>query len=221
MVFDERIKRVDKIAILSRTGIKAIRGLWTRLFLKKAHGLLLIGSHVAITHAKHISCGRNVKFEDYAEIHGLCSHGIYFGDNVTIGRSVMIRPSSYYGGDLGHGLTMGNNSSIGPHGYVGCSGPIVIGNNVMIGPKCSMFAENHVFGDSKKIIKSQGVVQEGISIGDDCWIGSNVIILDGVHIGNHVVIGAGTLVTKDVPDNTIVMDKRNRLTRVLLQWTEE
>lgn len=213
MVFDERIKTVDKIAILSRTGIKAIRGLWTRLFLKKAHGLLLIGSHVAITHAKHISCGRNVKFEDYAEIHGLCSHGIHLGDNVTIGRFVMIRPSSYYGGDLGHGLTMGNNSSIGPLGYVGCSGPIVIGSNVMIGPKCSLFAENHVFDDDRQIIKSQGVVQKGIFIGDDCWIGSNVIILDGVTIGSHVVIGAGTLVTKDVPANTILINKRNKTER--------
>lgn len=221
MAFDERIKTLDKIAILSRTGIKAIRGLWTRLFLREAHGLLLIGSHVAVTHARHISCGRNVKFEDYAEIHGLCSQGLHFGDDVTIGRSVMIRPSSYYGGDLGHGLVMGSNSSIGPHGYVGCSGPIVIGDNVMIGPKCSLFAENHVFGDDAQTIKSQGVVQKGISIGNDCWIGSNVIILDGVHIGNHVVIGAGTLVTKDVPDNTIVMDKRNRLARPILQQTKE
>ena len=95
MAFDERIKTVDKISILSRTGVKAIRGIWAKLFFKKAHGLLLIGSHVAITHAKHISCGRNVKFEDYAEIHGLCSHGIHLGDNVTIGRFVLIRPSSY------------------------------------------------------------------------------------------------------------------------------
>lgn len=125
----------------------------------------------------------------------------------------MIRPSSYYGGDCGYGLTIGNNSSIGPHGYVGCSGPIVIGNNVMIGPKCSLFAENHVFSDDSATIKSQGVVQKGIRIGDDCWIGSNVIILDGVTIGNHVVIGAGTLVTHDVPDNSVILDKRQKSLR--------
>ncbi|MBT1165052.1 acyltransferase [Bifidobacterium felsineum] len=208
MVFNPLIGKTDKTIILLRTGIKFIRGIWKRLFLSEAHGLLLIGQHVAISHARHIRCGRNVKFEDYSEIHGLCKNGLHFGDNVTIGRGVMIRPSSYYGGDLGHGLIIGDNSSIGPYGYIGCSGPINIGNNVMIGPKCSLFAENHVFSDSSKNIKNQGVKQKGITIGDDCWIGSNVIILDGVNIGNHVVIGAGTLVTKDVPNSSVVIDKR-------------
>ena len=83
----------------------------------------------------------------------------------------------------------------------------------MIGPKCSLFAENHVFSNSDESIKSQGVQQRGITIGNDCWIGSNVIILDGVSIGSHVVIGAGTLITKDVPDYSIVLDRRNRILR--------
>ena len=169
MGFNSEISSADRLIILARTGMKALRGLRKRPFLKRARGLLLIGRNVTLSHAHNISCGKNVKFEDYAEIHGLCSHGLNFGDNVTIGRNVMIRPSSYYGGDRGYGLTMGDNSSIGPHGYV------------------------------------------GITIGDDCWIGSNVIILDGVTIGSHVVIGAGTLVTKDVPSNTVIIDKRMRL----------
>ncbi|MCI8951043.1 MAG: acyltransferase [Lachnospiraceae bacterium] len=175
--------------------------------------MLLIGKHVQITHGKHIACGKNVKFEDYAEIHGLCSKGLIFGDSVTISRGVMIRPSSYYGGDLGVGLTMGEHSSIGPYGYVGCSGKITIGKNVMFGPKCSLFAENHNFSDTEASIKGQGVNQKGIVIEDDCWIGSNVIILDGVTIGRGSVIGAGTLITKDVPAGSIVVDKRNKIMR--------
>lgn len=172
-----------------------------------------MGKHVQITFGKHITCGRNVKFEDYSEIQGLASDGLVFGDNVTISRGVMIRPSSYYGGDLGRGLVMGDNSSIGPYGYVGCSGKIVIGNNVMFGPKCSLFAENHNFKDTDATIKSQGVNQKGIVIEDDCWIGSNVIILDGVTIGKGSVIGAGALISKDVPAGSVVVDKRNRFVK--------
>lgn len=203
----------DHFIIIKNAGIKFFRGLWNRFFIREVHGLFLVGKNVQITHGNHIRCGRNVKFEDYSEIHGLCSEGLFFGNNVTIGRGVMIRPSSYYGGDLGKGLIIGDNSSIGPYGYVGCSGKVFIGDNVMIGPKCSLFAENHVFIDDKKTIKSQGVIRKGISIEDDCWIGSNVVILDGVTIGKGTVIGAGTIITKDIPPMSVVIDKKNKFVK--------
>lgn len=181
-----------------------------RLFLRDVKGLFLVGKHVRITHGRHISCGKMVKFEDYSEIHGLCADGLIFGDYVTVSRGVMIRPSSYYGKDYGAGLVMGEHSSIGPYGYVGCSGKIVIGKNVMFGPRCNLFAENHVFYDIEATIKSQGVNRRGIVIEDDCWIGANCIILDGVRIGRGSVIGAGTLVNKDVPPGSVMVDKRCR-----------
>lgn len=205
---DRKIGKKDKMMILYRTGIKVLRGCFKRCFLKEVQGMLLVGEKVQISHGKHIYCGKNVKFEDFSEIHGLCSEGLIFGDYVTISRGVMIRPSSYYGGDYGSGLIMGEHSSIGPYGYVGCSGKIIIGRNVMFGPKCSLFAENHVFSDTQSSIKSQGVQQKGIIVEDDCWIGSNVTILDGVTIGKGSVIGAGTLVTKSIPAGSIVIDKR-------------
>lgn len=214
MIVNSNIGITDKIIILFNTTIKILRGGVKRLFLKQSKGLFLVGKHVKITHGGHITCGKNVKFEDYAEIQGLCSEGLKFGDYVTISRGVMIRPSSYYGGDLGIGLTMGEHSSIGPYGYVGCSGRITIGKNVMFGPKCSLFAENHNFSDINIDIKSQGVNQKGITVEDDCWIGSNVIILDGVTIGRGSVIGAGTLVTKDVPAGSVVTDKREKAIRI-------
>lgn len=207
---DSQISKKDKLIIYSRTVAKIFRGGGRRLFLKQAKGLFLVGKGVQISHGKHITCGKNVKFEDFSEIHGLCSDGLVFGDYVTISRGVMIRPSSYYGNDLGKGLVMGEHSSIGPYGYVGCSGMITIGKNVMFGPKCSLFAENHNFSDIEKNIKSQGVNQKGITVEDDCWIGSNVVILDGVTIGKGSVIGAGTLITKDVPAGSVVMDKREK-----------
>lgn len=210
-MMNQNIGRKDKLIIIYQAGIKCIRGVIKRPFFKEAHGMLFVGKGVQISHRKHIRCGKNVKFEDYSEIHGLCSEGLNFGDYVTISRGVMIRSSSYYGGDYGIGLTIGEHSSIGPYGYVGCSGRIIIGKNVMFGPKCSLFAENHVFADTKSNIKSQGVRQKGIIIEDNCWIGSNVTILDGVTIGTGSVIGAGTLITKDIPAGSVVVDKREKM----------
>ncbi|WP_439753824.1 acyltransferase [Lacticaseibacillus paracasei] len=130
---------------------------------------------------------------------------------MTIGRYTEIRPSSYYGvGQVGYGLTIGNYSSIGAFGFIGCSGKIEIGNNVMIGPKVSFFAENHNFSDVSSTIRSQEVNNKGIIIEDDCWIGSGVIILDGVTIGHGSVIGAGTLISKDILPESVVVDKRDK-----------
>lgn len=54
----------------------------------------------------------------------------------------------------------------------------------------------------------QGFSSSEISIGDNCWIASNVVILKGVNIGNNVVIGAGCVIYKDIPDHTIVINKQ-------------
>lgn len=208
---DKKVSCKDKMLIYLKTISKIFRGGRESLFLKKISFPLFVGKHAGITHKNYIYCGKNVKFEDYSEIQGLSTHGLHFGNNVTIGRYTEIRPSSYYGvGKIGYGLEINDNSSIGPFGYIGCSGKVRIGKNVMIGPRVSLFAENHNFGDVKATIKSQGVNNKGITIEDDCWIGSGVIILDGVTIGQGSIIGAGTLITNDVPAESIVIDKRNR-----------
>lgn len=198
---NEKVSNYDKVIIYVQTAQKICRGAIRSAFFKRKKLPIFIGKHVDITHKEKIFCGKNVKFEDYSEIHGLSTNGLNFGKNVTIGRYTSIRPSSYYGvGKIGYGLEMGENSSIGPYGFVGCSGKIKIGKNVMIGPRVSLFAENHNFSDVSTTIKEQGVNNKGITIEDDCWIGSGVIILDGVTIGHGSVIGAGTLVTKDIKE---------------------
>lgn len=58
--------------------------------------------------------------------------------------------------------------------------------------------------DTNKLIDEQGVSTQPVVISDDVWIGANAVILPGVTIGRHCVIAAGAVVTKDVPDNTLV-----------------
>lgn len=215
------VSKLERIQIVVSALMKLIRGLFKKPFFNSSSSLIFIGKHVSIKNIQKISVGRNVKFEDYSEIQGLSRNGITLGDNVTIGREVMIRPSSYYGtGNIGAGLTIGNNSSIGPLGYVGCAGIINIGNNVMIGPRVSLFAENHNFKGSD-LIKEQGVSNKGINIQDNCWIGSGVIILDGITIESGSVIAAGTIVTKDVKKSKLVRDKRQRVELNLLSGMDE
>lgn len=205
------ITKIELLSIIRDTSMKILRGLLIKPFLKKSKGMIFVGRKATIKNKNKIIIGKKCKFECGCEVQGLSKKGLVFGNNVTIGHTAMIRPSSYYGVEVGEGLIIGNNSSIGPLGYVGCAGFIKIGENVMIGPRVSLFAENHNFGTSGQLIKEQGVHQKGIVIEDNCWIGSGVIVLDGVTIGAGSVIAAGTLVSTDIPSNSIVIDKRDKM----------
>jgi acetyltransferase-like isoleucine patch superfamily enzyme len=181
-----------------------LRGLMYRLCIGSVKGNLFIGKNVAIRYPKNLHLGTQVIIEDGAEINCLASNGMQLGDRVSIGKYAIIRPSNIYGGPIGEGLVMGNNSNIGPYNYIGCSGKITIGNNVMLAPRVSIYAENHVFDNPNITIKAQGVAKSAVVIEDDCWIAANVVILAGVTIGKGSVIAAGSVVNDDVPAFSVV-----------------
>jgi acetyltransferase-like isoleucine patch superfamily enzyme len=201
---DGAITTRDAIAVAARVGEYAARGALRRLSLADASGAVLIGRRVRLLHAGHIHLGANVVLEDDVEIVGLATKGIWLGESVAIGRGTLIKPTSYYGRNLGEGLRMGARSSIGPFGYLGCSGFISIGANVLIGPRVSMHAENHRFDEADIAIREQGVTLKPIAIEDDCWIGSDVVLVGGVTIGRGAVVGAGSVVTKSVAPGEVV-----------------
>ena len=79
---------------------------------------------------------------------------------------------------------------------------VYIGNNVMIGPNTLITTVGHPL--SPKGRRQYHAFAQPVRIGNDVWIGGNVTTLPGVTIGNNVVVAAGAVVTKDVPDNTLV-----------------
>lgn len=100
-------------------------------------------------------------------------------------------------------LHIGDNSGVGKNSVI--SGEAYIGNNVMMGPDCIMYSYSHEHSKINVPMNEQGFEKEvPIQIGNDVWIGARVIILPGVKVGNHCIIGAGSIVTKNVPDYAIV-----------------
>ena len=83
--------------------------------------------------------------------------------------------------------------------------PVRIGSNVMFGPGVHIYTATH----PKDSMKRRDVFEFGkpVSIGNDSWIGGRAVILPGVNVGQRCIIGAGAVITKDVPDDTIVGSK--------------
>jgi acetyltransferase-like isoleucine patch superfamily enzyme len=91
-----------------------------------------------------------------------------------------------------------------PYSFIGCSGYIEIGNNVMMGPRVNLLAENHNFEQTDFPMKDQGVTRGTIVIEEDCWLGANCSVLSNVRIGRGSIVATGAVVTKDVPPYSIV-----------------
>lgn len=99
-------------------------------------------------------------------------------------------------------LHIGHHTRIGLHNTI--IGPVTIGNHVNLAQGVVVSGLNHNFQDVAKHIDEQGVSTSLVVIHDDVWIGANTVITAGVTIGQHSVVAAGSVVTKDVPDNCVV-----------------
>lgn len=94
-------------------------------------------------------------------------------------------------------------------------GKIVIGDNVLFGPNVSLYTAGHpIHPDSRNSDYEYGIP---IRIGDNVWIGGSCVVLPGVTIGNNVVIGAGSVVTRDIPDNVCAAGNPCRVLREITE----
>ncbi len=137
---------------------------------------------------------------------------IYLRKQVILDRGVDIRAL-----ERGY-IEIDECTYIGPYTCLAGPGPIKIGKSCLIGSHSGIYGNNHNFADPKQKIVDQGITCKGITIEDDCWLGTGVKVLDGVTIGQGSVIGAGAVVTKDIPPYSVavgvpakVISQRNEL----------
>jgi len=88
---------------------------------------------------------------------------------------------------------------------------ITVGARTLIGPNCSFFSGTHPLDPFLRNGTRGPESGSPIRIGEDCWLGGNVIVLPGVTIGRGVTVGAGSVVTKDVPDFVCVVGNPARI----------
>lgn len=130
----------------------------------------------------------------------------------SCGRNVNIERKAHFGS--GRNVEIGDNSGLG----INCNVPsnIKIGNNVMMGPNCFVIKYNHAFNRTDIPMNEQGFqTSENVQtiIGDDVWIGMNVLMTPGRHIKTGSIIGAGCLLCKDFPEYSIIGGNPSKLIR--------
>jgi acetyltransferase-like isoleucine patch superfamily enzyme len=179
-----------------------LRGLKVLFSFRKPRGMML-GRGVSFFYMSKIKWGKFLRLGDFVFVSALSKNGIQFGNNVSIGAFSRIIVSTTLN-NLGDKIVIGNSVGIGEYASLGGAGGLEIGDECIVGPYLSCHPENHNYSDLTISIRHQGVNRKGIKIGENCWIGSKVSILDGVQLGNGCIIAAGAVVTKSFPDNSII-----------------
>ena len=147
--------------------------------------------------------GRNVVFEKGALV--FHPENIEIGDNVYIGHYAVIK--GYYKNKL----AIGSGTWVGQQCFMHAAGGLYIGKDVGIGPDVKILTSSHKADKPGKPVLHTDITFKKVVIENGCDIGTGAIILPGVRIGKGSVVGAGSVVTKDIPANSVVVGNPARI----------
>jgi len=169
---------------------------------------LIIGRSVTLRGPGRIYLGDRVVLDEQVEISVRDEGGrVAIGAGTHVSRGTIMHTR---GGEI----EIGPESSLGTNCRLGTTGTIRIGRYALMAAGCSIGGEDHPSDDpSIPMVKRPAVSRGGVSIGEDVWLGFQVIVLDGVSIGRGAIIGAGSLVTKDIPELAVAVGTPAKVVR--------
>jgi len=139
---------------------------------------------------------------------------------VILGENTYLKENCYFDSYSGF-VHIDGFCAFGQNTIIHGGGGVKIGKHVITGANCYIISSNHNYNSIEFPIMLQGDKRKGIIIEDNVWLGGSVIVLDGVTIGKNSIIGAGTVVTKDVPPNTLIYNENNLKSKIIYRQNEK
>ncbi len=200
--FDFNLDTRSIITFMLMSSLKMIRNLKILCFLRMPK-FMLLGPACRLRYIHKITWGKFLKLGQNVHLSALGTKGIIIGNNVSIGSYSHLIVSTTLN-NIGKYIQIEDNVGIGEYSYIGGAGGVLIGKNTIVGQYLSIHPENHKYQNTDILIKNQGVSRQGVTVGENCWLGSKVTILDGVSIGANSVIAAGAVVTRSFPAYSVI-----------------
>ena len=131
----------------------------------------------------------------------------------NVGENVWIEPD--FRCEFGKNITIGDNVYINFGCIILDCSEVTIGSHTLLGPNIGLYAANRSTDATERI--NGGCYGKPIHIGNNVWLGGDVKVLQGVTIGDNTIIGAGSIVTKDIPDNVIAVGNPCKVIRKITE----
>lgn len=129
------------------------------------------------------------------------------GGVINLGKGVLIGSNSVLSSSCGGQLSLGKMVGINRNSMIMCHDKVCIGDNTIMGPGVYIYDHDHVFDPTVGVHRNEYVTAP-ITIGKNCWIGANTVILRGTTIGDNCLIAAGSVVKGRLENGTILVQKR-------------
>jgi galactoside O-acetyltransferase len=183
-------------------GILVRKLLWPRLFGSCGKGVMF-AEGIVLRHPRRIHLGDNIVLSEGAVLdarHDDDERALVLGDNVMLSVNVMISCKNSC-------VEIGSRTGLSAHTIIHATNncPVHIGEDVIVGPQSYIAAGgNYNFDRLDVPIKDQGIAQDGgVILEDNVWLGAKATVLGGVTMHSGSIAGAGAVVTKSIPANTI------------------
>ncbi|MBQ7290377.1 MAG: acyltransferase [Clostridia bacterium] len=159
---------------------------------------------MAFTKVFHI---RTFKGSLYSVVSPFTEISLEYGAKLNIGRKFRMRDGAKIRVRKGAECKIGKNVSVNSNNMIACHESIFIGDNIQFGPNVQIYDHDHDFR-AEGGVSAMKYKTAPVEIGNNVWVGANVVILRGTKIGDNCVVGAGAVIKGNYPDNSIIVQKR-------------
>jgi len=213
-----KLFKYELVMMLCNSRGGALGYLLRKLFYPSIFGAIgknvTFGRNITIRHPHKIKIGDNCIVDENCvlDAKGNDERGIELGSDCVVSRNNILSCKGGY-------IKLGNGTNIAQNSLVHSESAVELGKNTLVASYVYFVGGgNHDFSRTDiPIIQQPSLSRGGIFIGDNCWFGAGVIVIDGSKIGNDSVIAAGAIVNIDVPPFSVVVGMPARVLRNRLE----
>lgn len=184
-------------------GILLRRSAWLARGLVLGRGAAFVGPAVHIRGLRGLRMARAATIEGGCRIDAVARRGVVLGARSKLGAGTVVSCTSHIS-RLGEGFVLGADASMGEWCYVGASGGVSIGDDVIMGQFVTFHSQHHEYEAGDETIRRLPTSEQGIVIDRGCWVGAKATFLDGTHVGAGSVVAAGAVVRGRFPPGSVI-----------------